>query len=247
MDKDKTNNSERLQKYISSCGILSRRRAEEEILNGKIKVNGEIAHTGMKIIPGVDVVEYNGRRIDGDSDRRFCIMLNKPVGYVTTMNDEKGRKCVADLVSDIGCRVYPCGRLDLNSEGLLLMTNDGELANMLMHPKHHIPKVYIVKVSKPVDENQLKTLNGPMVIDGYKIRPAKAEIIRTEKSGMTVLKMTLYEGRNRQIRKMCENTGLNVIALKRIAIGNIELGNLKLGMWKKLTESQVRYLKSYSG
>lgn len=246
MNKDGFDNSERIQKYISSCGIMSRRKAEEEILAGKIKVNGEMAYLGMKIAPGIDIVEYNDIVVESEYKELFCIMLNKPVGYVTTMGDEKGRKCVADLVKDVGYRVYPCGRLDLNSEGLLLMTNDGELANMLMHPKHHIPKIYIVKVSKTITKEQLDALNKSMVIDRYKIKPAQTELVKIEKNGMSVLKMTLHEGRNRQIRKMCENVGLNVVSLKRIAIGNIELGNLKSGMWKKLTKSQVQYLKSYS-
>lgn len=246
MNNESLNNSERIQKYISSCGIMSRRKAEEEILAGKITVNGEPAYLGMKITPGVDIVEYEGIAIDGGECASFCIMLNKPVGYVTTMHDEKGRKCVADLVKDVGYRVYPCGRLDLNSEGLLLLTNDGELANMLMHPKHHIPKVYLVKVSKTVTKEQLEALNSSMVIDGYKIKPAKTELLKVDKNGMSLLKMTLHEGRNRQIRKMCDAVELKVMSLKRVAIGNIELGNLKSGMWKKLTKTQVQYLKSHS-
>ncbi len=225
---------------------MSRRKAEEEILAGRITVNGSKAELGEKIDPESDVVEYLGQPVSDSSVQTVCIMLNKPKGYVSTMSDEKGRKCVKDLVSDLGVRVYPCGRLDLNSEGLLLMTNDGELANRLMHPKHHIPKVYHVRVSKTVDSELIKKLSSPMTIDGYRIKPAKAELISVGKNGMSDLKITLFEGRNRQIRKMCEQVGLNVINLRRVAIGEIQIGNLKSGMWKKLSKEQIEYLMNYS-
>lgn len=235
----------RVQKYIADCGLMSRRKAEEEILAGRIKVNGERVEQGRKIIPGVDRVEYLGRPVEKPDSKHFVyIMLHKPRGYVTTMKDELGRKCVASLVSDVGCRVYPCGRLDLDSEGLLLMTNDGELANKLMHPSHHIPKLYTVKVKGKVTEEQLKKLNRPMMIDGYETQPAEAKILslREEESSIGI---TLYEGRNRQIRKMCEQLDLTVLSLKRIAIGSITLGNLKSGTWKRLSRAQVDYLKNY--
>ena len=169
-------------------------------------------------------------------------MLNKPRGYVTTMSDEKGRKCVAQLVTDVGTRVYPVGRLDYDSEGLLLLTNDGDLANLLTHPKHHIPKIYHVKIKERITPEKLTALGKPMEIDGYKLKPVKAEIV-TLANDVTVLSMTLYEGRNRQIRKMCESLDLEIISLKRIAIGDLKLGNLKPGTWKKLTKSQVDYLR----
>lgn len=224
---------------------MSRRRAEEEILAGRIKVNGETAELGRKVTPGSDKVEYLGKPVTKENGAGYVyIMLNKPRGYVTTMSDEMGRKCVASLVSDVGCRVYPCGRLDLDSEGLLLMTNDGELANKLMHPRHHIPKLYSVKVKGKITEEQLKKLNSSMLIDGYKTVPAEVEIISMREQE-TVLGVTLYEGRNREIRKMCEQTGLTVINLRRTAIGQITLGNLRVGAWRKLTKSQVDYLKNY--
>ena len=179
------------------------------------------------------------------ADTRYVyIMLNKPKGYVTTMNDELGRKCVASLVADVGCRVYPCGRLDLESEGLLLLTNDGALANKLMHPSHHIPKLYTVKVKGKITEKQLFRLNSPMSIDGYEIQPAVVRII-SMKDEETTLGVTLFEGRNRQIRKMCEQTGLEIKSLKRTAIGTITLGNLKPGTWRHLSRAQVDYLKNY--
>ena len=238
-------NEIRVQKYVADCGLMSRRKAEEEIQAGRIKVNGERVEQGRKIIPGVDRVEYLGKPVEMPRVKRnVYIMLNKPRGYVTTMNDELGRKCVASLVADVGERVYPCGRLDLDSEGLLIMTNDGELANKLMHPAHHIPKLYTVKVKGKVTEEQLKKLNKPMMIDGYETVPAEAKILslREEESSIGI---TLYEGRNRQIRKMCEQLGLTVTSLRRIAIGAITLGNLKSGTWKRLTRSQVDYLKNY--
>ena len=160
------------------------------------------------------------------------------------MNDELGRKCVASLVKDVGCRVYPCGRLDLDSEGLLILTNDGELANKLMHPSHHIPKLYTVKLKGKITEKQLYTLNAPMTIDGYDLQPAVVKIL-SMKDEETLLGVTLFEGRNRQIRKMCEAAGLEVLNLKRTAIGTITLGNLKLGTWRHLSRAQVEYLKNY--
>ena len=239
------NNEIRVQKYVADCGLMSRRKAEEEILAGRIKVNGERVEQGRKIVPGVDRVEYLGKPVEMPGNKRFVyIMLNKPRGYVTTMNDELGRKCVASLVSDVGERVYPCGRLDLDSEGLLIMTNDGELANKLMHPAHHIPKLYTVKVKGKVTEEQLKKLNKPMMIDGYETQPAVAKLLSL-KEEESAIGITLFEGRNRQIRKMCEQLGLTVVSLKRIAIGTITLGNLKSGTWKRLSRAQMDYLKNY--
>lgn len=238
-------NEVRVQKYIADCGLMSRRKAEEEILKGRIKVNGERVEQGRKIIPGVDRVEYLGKPVEMPRGKHFVyIMLNKPRGYVTTMSDELGRKCVASLVSDVGARVYPCGRLDLDSEGLLIMTNDGELANKLMHPAHHIPKLYTVKVKGKITEEQLKKLNKPMIIDGYETQPAAAKLLSLKEEESSV-GITLFEGRNRQIRKMCEQLGLTVTSLKRIAIGTITLGNLKSGTWKRLSRAQVDYLKNY--
>lgn len=238
-------NEIRVQKYIADCGLMSRRKAEEEILAGRIKVNGERVEQGRKIVPGIDAVEYLGKPVVRAADTRYVyIMLNKPKGYVTTMNDELGRKCVASLVADVGCRVYPCGRLDLESEGLLLLTNDGALANKLMHPSHHIPKLYAVKIKGKITEKQLFRLNSPMSIDGYEIQPAVVRII-SMKDEETTLGVTLFEGRNRQIRKMCEQTGLEIKSLKRTAIGTITLGNLKPGTWRHLSRAQVDYLKNY--
>ena len=231
----------KLQKYFSDCGILSRRAAEEEIKQGKVTVNGEAAFLGMRISPDVDVVIYKGARVLAQSDEKLYILLNKPRGIVTTLSDEKGRPTVLSLISGLGARVYPVGRLDIDSDGLLLLTNDGALTNKLTHPRHKIPKIYNVTVKGEVSEGALTLLSSPLVIDGYKIQPVKVEIIKKEPS-QTILKMTLYEGRNRQIRKMCALADLKITRLTRVALGNIALGSLEVGEWRFLTESETDYL-----
>ena len=234
----------KLQKYFTDCGIMSRRAAEAEIAAGKVKVNGEVATPGQRIVPGVDSVTYLGKPVEMPKFKKnIYVMLNKPRGYLTTMSDDRGRATVAELVSDVGARVYPVGRLDMDSEGLLLLTNDGELALKLTHPRHEIPKIYHVKVAGKVAYDTLKKLNAPMEIDGYKLLPVKTELISV-KPDHSVLKMTLFEGRNRQIRKMCESVELDVLRLKRIAIGNITLGELAPGKWRYLSTAQVEYLRT---
>lgn len=234
----------KLQKYFTDCGIMSRRAAEKEIECGHVKVNGETATPGQRIIPGVDTVTYKGKPVAMPKFKKnVYIMLNKPRGYLTTMSDDRGRATVAELVEDVGTRVYPVGRLDMDSEGLLLLTNDGELALKLTHPRHEIPKIYHVRVNGKVEYPTLKALNAPMEIDGYKLLPVKTELISI-KPEYSVLRMTLFEGRNRQIRKMCESVGLDVLRLCRIAIGNITLGELAPGKWRYLSASQVEYLRS---
>lgn len=232
----------RLQKFFTDCGVLSRRAAEEEIKAGKIKVNGLTAQLGDKIDPENDLVEYKGKRIIQPQNLDFVyIILNKPCGVVTSAKDEKGRTCVTDIVK-CGKRVYPVGRLDLNSQGLILMTNDGELTNKLTHPRHEIPKIYEVDVVGRVTTEQLTVLNSSMTVDGYVLLPVKTEFI-TKNDKFTTLKMTLFEGRNRQIRKMCEQVGLKVAKLTRVAIGNITLGNLEGGKWRYLTNDEIKMLK----
>ena len=231
----------KLQKYFSDCGILSRRAAEEEIKQGKVTVNGEVAFLGMRISPDVDVVIYKGARVRAQSEEKLYILLNKPRGIVTTLSDEKGRPTVLSLISGLGARVYPVGRLDIDSDGLLLLTNDGALTNKLTHPRHKIPKIYNVTVKGEVTEGALTLLSSPLVIDGYKIQPVKVEIIKKEPS-QTILKMTLYEGRNRQIRKMCALADLKITRLTRVALGNIALGSLEVGKWRFLTQSETDYL-----
>lgn len=233
----------KLQKYFSDCGVMSRRAAEQEIQNGRVRVNGEIAALGTRIVPGRDRVEYRGKAVEPINADRVYILLNKPRGFVTTLSDERGRPTVAQLVSDAGRRVYPVGRLDMDSDGLLLLTDDGELANRLTHPRHEIPKIYHVTVKGGVSDGTLRALGEPMTIDGYEILPVKVRRLSAD-SESTLLEMTLYEGRNRQIRKMCEQAELAITRLCRVAIGEITLGSLEIGKWRRLEKSEIDYLKN---
>lgn len=235
----------RLQKYLSMCAVASRRKAEELIAQGKVKVNGKVAQIGDKISPKHDTVTVSGRKIVG-SRKHYYIMLHKPRGYITTMDDEMGRKCVAELVRDVGARVYPVGRLDKDSEGLLLMTNDGEFANHMTHPSRHIPKTYRVTVRPDVTEDMLTAFATGMEIDGRITAPADAHIIEKQ-DNRVVMEIVLYEGRNRQIRKMCESLGLEVARLKRTSMGSLKLGMLPPGKWRELKEDEVHKLMVSSG
>ena len=221
---------------------MSRRAAEEAIKKGLVRVNGEVVREGERIIPGVDLVEYNGVAVIPSADKKTYVLLNKPRGFVTTLSDEKGRRTVAELVASVGTRIYPVGRLDMDSDGLLLFTDDGELTNKLTHPRHEIPKIYHVTVSGKVSREKIDALSSPMIIDGYKILPVKTRVIDEGVSSST-LEMTLYEGRNRQIRKMCQQQNLKITRLCRVAIGNIRLGSLALGKWRYLTPEEIAYLK----
>lgn len=230
----------RLQKILADCGIASRRKTEELIEKGAVRVNGTVAKIGDKADPGRDKITVNGRKVVA-ANKLYYVMLHKPRGYVTTMSDEMGRKCVAELVSDIPARLYPVGRLDRESEGLLLMTNDGEFANAIIHPSRHVPKTYRVTVRPTVTEEQLTQMNIGIEIDGRKTAPADVWVISRE-PGRVVLEIILQEGRNRQIRKMCEQLGLDVARLKRIAIGQVKLGMLQPGKWRELTGDEVKKL-----
>ena len=232
----------RIQKYVSDCGLMSRRKAEEAIRAGEITVNGAPALIGQKIDPEGDIVLYRGKEVLPETDRKITIKLNKPRGYVATMSDERGRKCVADLVKDVPARVYPIGRLDLDSEGLLLMTNDGELANAVMHPKNEIEKVYLVKVRTHPTDEQMQALNRAMTLDGYTIRPCRVSFADADEDKK--LRFVLKEGRNRQIRKMCEKVGLEVARLQRVQEGKIRLDSLRSGTWAELNKQELDYLKS---
>lgn len=231
----------RLQKFISDTGIMSRRAAEEQIKNGNVSVNGHVAIPGAKVDPKSDHITLGGKRIGYEKKKYTYIMMNKPRGYLSSTSDDRGRKCVTDLLDKVDARVYPVGRLDLISEGILLLTDDGELKNRLTHPKHSIPKVYRVKVAGSVNNEQLEILTSPLNIDGYTIKPVTVNITGEDETG-TVMKMTLYEGRNRQIRKMCEQAGLTVKRLSRISIGNLKLDGMPVGKWRYLTDDEVAYL-----
>jgi 23S rRNA pseudouridine2605 synthase len=235
----------RLQKFLADNGVASRRKSEELISQGKVKVNGITASVGDKVNPKSDKITVSGKRIAVDSELLY-VMLHKPRGFITTMNDERDRRCVAQLVSDIGKRIYPVGRLDRESEGLLLLTNDGELANAITHPKKHVPKTYRVTVRPGITEQQITALSTGVVIDGRVTAPSEVHIIEKQE-GRVVLSITIYEGRNRQIRKMCEALSLEVARLKRTQIGPVKLGMLPQGKYRMLTDDEVRKLKIAAG
>ncbi len=232
----------RLQKYMADCGIASRRKSEELIASGKVKVNGKVASIGDKVDPKKDKVSVEGQAVRAETEFRY-IMLNKPRGFITTMSDERGRKCVAELVSDVGVRVFPVGRLDKDSEGLLLLTNDGEFANNLTHPSKHVPKTYRVTVRPAINEEILNHLMTGIMIDGKTTLPAQVKVL-TQEPDRVVLEIVICEGRNRQIRKMCEAEGLTVARLKRTAVGPVKLGMLKQGAWRDLTPQELKSLRN---
>lgn len=231
----------RLQKYIADSGIMSRRAAEKEIELGNVSVNGHVATLGTKVDPQNDHITYKGKKIRFEKPEYVYIMMNKPRGYLSSTSDDRERKCVTDLLTGVKTRVYPVGRLDLISEGMLLLTNDGELKNRLTHPSHSIAKVYRVKVGGKVTDDQYEILTSELIIDDYKIKPVDV-VVREEDETGTVLKMTLHEGRNRQIRKMCEQAGLAVKRLSRVSIGNLKLDGLPVGKWRYLDQKEVDYL-----
>ncbi|MBE6841999.1 MAG: rRNA pseudouridine synthase [Ruminococcus sp.] len=236
----------RLQKIIADCGYCSRRKAEEFIQKGKVKVNGHPAKLGDKATVK-DEITVCGERLNRPRRKNHVyLMLNKPRGYVTTVSDELDRKCVMDLLEGVGERVYPIGRLDKNSEGLLLFTNDGKFANSVMHPSKHISKTYRVTVRPDINDDQLITLSSGMEIDGYKTQPATVNVLSKEQ-GRVVLLITIKEGRNRQIRKMCEGVGLEVARLRRVSVGPIKLGMLKPGAYRNLTAEELRALRNAMG
>ena len=230
---------ERLQKIIAARGLCSRRQAEKWIEEGRVRVNGNTAHLGDTADVTEDVIEVDGKRLP-KAGKKIYLMLNKPRGYVTTLSDEKGRKNAAELVAGCGTRIYPVGRLDMDSEGLLLFTNDGEFANLMMHPKHEVDKVYRVWVTNFAPE-KLDALKEPIELDGYKIKAPKVRPVRMEPT-RALLDVTLHEGRNRQVRRMCQAAGLEVARLKRISEGNLRIGDLKTGAWRYLEPSELEAL-----
>lgn len=232
---------ERLQKIIAASGLMSRRSAEELIAAGKVRVNGAVASLGDRADAARDRITVDEKSL-APPEEKVYIMLNKPRGYVTTLKDEKGRRTVAELVSELGVRLYPVGRLDMNSEGLLIMTNDGELAERMMHPRGGVEKCYRTTVTGEDVPAAAEKMKESMLIDGYRTRGARVEIERlTDKGG--VLLVTIGEGRNRQVRKMCEQVGLRVTRLCRISEGELRLGDLRTGRWRELTRAEIARLK----
>ena len=232
---------------MAEQGVASRRKSEDLIRAGKVKVNGHVAEIGMKINPRKDLVTVGKQKLTNVKNRKMVyVMLNKPRGYVTTVSDELGRKTVMDLLPDFGCRIYPVGRLDKDSEGLLLLTNDGSFTNCMTHPSHEYAKVYRVTVRPAVNDDILFNLRNGIEIDGRMTAPCEVTVL-TEEENRVVLEFILHEGRNRQIRKMCESQGLEVARLKRISIGPVKLGMLKQGDYRELTEQDVKKLLRSAG
>ncbi len=233
---------ERLQKFMAESGIASRRHAEELIKKGFVKVNGEVVtELGVKIDPNKDVVEYKGKNIKADS-KKVYIMLNKPEGYVTTAKDQFGRPTVLDLIKGVKERVVPVGRLDYDTSGMLILTNDGDVVYKLTHPKNEINKVYEAKLFGVPDSNTINLFRDGITIEGKKTRPAKIELLRVD-GRFSWCNITIHEGRNRQVRKMCQAARHPVATLRRVAEGEIYLGDLKKGSWRYLTNKEIRYLK----
>ena len=232
---------ERIQKILSARGVCSRRTAEQLILAGRVTCNGKISALGDQADADRDEILLDGRPLPSQQQYVY-LMLHKPKGYVTTLSDEKGRKNASMLVSDCGTRVYPVGRLDMDSEGLLLFTNDGEFANMLMHPKHQVDQIYRVQVDGFTAQG-LERLKRPISLDGYKIQPPAVTLEAENGQGRAQLQITIHEGRNRQVRRMCAIAGMKVRKLLRIAEGSLTLGDLPAGKWRYLTREEVSRLK----
>lgn len=230
---------------------MSRRAAEAEIAAGNISVNGAPATLGDKVDPAIDIVEYRGKAVTGKSNcggerRNTYVALNKPIGYVTTMSDEQGRKTVKDLLSDIGTRVYPVGRLDMYSDGLLICTDDGDLTNKITHPSHSISKKYLATLTAHLTENDIRELEVPFELNGYMLRPFEVRLVeytRTSAGESTVVEFTLHEGRNREIRNICAHRGYKLTRLTRVSVGEIKLDGIPSGKWRHLTDAEIEYLK----
>lgn len=239
---------ERLQKYMARCGVASRRKCEEIILSSKVKINDKIVNElGVKIDPSKDKVFYNGKRILPEENKLY-IMLNKPEGYITSVKDEKGRKTILDLVK-VNERIYPIGRLDYDSSGLILLTNDGDIYNKIIHPRVEVEKKYIALCKGVFSDEEIKKFENGIDIGGYITANAKIKLIDKEKDKKTnavnsLVEIIIHEGKNRQIRKMCSALGHEVITLKRVAVGDIKLGYLKRGEWRNLTEDELNYINS---
>ena len=232
----------RISKYFTDCGIMSRRAADDAVERGEVKINGETAVLGQKVTPGVDVVTWRGKKIvPPATPAKMTIMLNKPRGYLTTLSDDKGRHTVAELIRDAGVRLYPVGRLDMDSDGLLILTSDGDLAHKLTHPSHNVDKVYLAYVDGHATSEQMTGMTRPIEIDGKMTAPAqvrKAAYNQFE----TALEVTIHDGRNRQVRRLCEREGLHVRKLTRVAEGSLLLGDLEEGKWRRLTDKEIKKL-----
>ena len=234
----------RLQKFLAECGIASRRKCEEFILEGKVKVNGEVVtELGTKIVPGKDVIIFEGRELALEEEKKVYILLNKPVGYVTTASDERGRPTVMELLEGVKEKIVPVGRLDMFTSGLLLFSNDGDFIYKVTHPKHETTKTYIVKTRGVPTERDLDKLRTGVKIEDYITSPARVELLLKDNTNdISRILIEIHEGRNRQVRKMCESIGLSVIALKREGVGGLTCEGVEKGKWRYLTEDEVKMI-----
>jgi 23S rRNA pseudouridine2605 synthase len=230
----------RLQKYLANNGILSRRKAEEAILQGKVKVDGNVVtELGTKINPSINKVEYEGKLVN-ENQQKVYVLLNKPIGYVTTVKDQFNRDKVTDLIKGVNVKLLPVGRLDMYTSGALILTNDGDFIYRVTHPKHEIEKTYNATLRGTIETEQIEALKNGVKIDDYITKPAQVKILKIDKEkNISRIQITIHEGKNRQVRKMCEAVGKNVIALHRAKIGNIDVKDLKIGEWRYLTQKEI--------
>ncbi len=236
----------RLQKYLADCGVASRRKSEELIAQGRVRVNGEIVtQMGSVVEPGKDTITFDGKKVSPEKQKIY-IVLNKPAGVVSTCSDDRGRTTVMEYVGDIKERLFPVGRLDFTTEGLLLMTNDGRLANVLTHPKHNVEKKYLAVIDSQISDEEIKKLEEGVTIDGYRTARAVFRVLNKGESRTEML-CVITEGKNRQLRRMFEAVGKNVVYLKRVGVGDIKLGNLKKGAYRRLTGEEIDYLNKIVG
>lgn len=234
----------RINKYIAHRGIASRRKADELVSSGAVKINGKVVDEPGYLVKEDDVVEVNGTVISGDEERKVYYMLNKPEGYVTTAKDQFDRPSVLDLMKDVKERVYPVGRLDYETSGLLIITNDGDLTYALTHPKHNVDKVYLAKVRGSISKNDIDRFEKGLNIDGeYTTAPARLKVVKVIDSNHSICRVTIHEGHNRQVRKMFDAIGKKVVHLKRVKVGRLSLGDLKKGEYRRLSKEEVEYLK----
>lgn len=231
----------RLQKYMADCGIASRRKCEEYIKNGYVKINGNIiTELGTRINPSKDIVEYNGKKLELSKEDNIYILLNKPIGYVTTVNDQFSRQTVLDLIKGVNKRIVPVGRLDMYTSGALILTNDGEFVYKVTHPKYEIEKTYVATIKGIIQKEDVKKLEQGVKIEDYITKPAKVKILKTDlEKNISRVQITIHEGKNREVRKMCEVIGYKVIALHRSKIGNLDVKDLKIGEWRYLSKREI--------